>query len=122
MGISAAKLRQLVSKTFAVIGDLKYTVTYVHVTPGAYDPATGLTADVLTPFTFDAPIVRADEKEAAQFPAVNNVQVILVDYKNIQSITPHPSDYITVAGVRWEVLRLRTAPQRAVTRIYVNTP
>jgi hypothetical protein len=120
--IGAAKIRNIVTQTFAKLGDLKQTITYVHVTPGLYDPSTGTQADTTQSFTFAAPIVRADEKEVRDFPGVNNVQVILVDYRSMPTIVPHPSDYITVAGVRWEVLRLRPSVARAVTRIYVETP
>jgi hypothetical protein len=122
MTLNAAKIRNVVSQTFAKLGDLRQTVTYVHVAPGVYNPDTGATVDTLTSFTFLAPIVRADEKEMASFPGINNVQVVLVDYKSFPTITPTPSDYLTVAGVRWEVLRLRPSVVRAVTRIYCETP
>lgn len=113
------------STVVKVFGDANTLVTYSHVVPGNYDPDTGNTADVVTTSDpFLTPVLRADDKEQASFPGAKNVQVVIVPYAQLQAkgISPSMSDYFTVAGVRWEVLRIRAVPTQAITKFYVETP
>lgn len=115
-------IRDQVSFGISQMGDLLKTVTFTQVTPGVYNPTTGQTADVLSSFDFSAPVVRPDEDERNEFPAVKRLQVILAPYNSLKGITPGHLDYFTVAGQRWEILRLRGVPSEAITKIYVDTP
>lgn len=115
-------LRDSVQFGISELGDLNKTITFTKVTPGVYNPATGKTADVTASFDFVAPVVRPDEDERNQFPGVKRLQVILAPYNSLQGVVPGHLDYLTVAGVRWEILRIRGVPSDAVSKIYVDTP
>lgn len=107
------------------LGDLNQSLTFFHVTPGVYDPATGLTADVVVQIAVTAPVVRMDEKvAAAQFPGLEDIQVVLAPYAALKGIVPIPKvDYfVNAAGQHFEILRVRTPQSSAITKIYVSNP
>jgi hypothetical protein len=126
MALSASQIRRLVAQGMQQVpAGLQVSLQYVNVAPGDYDPATGLTADVVTTSpTFITPVVRPDEKEQASFPAPDKTQVVLVHYDQVQGkgLTPSKNDYFLVDGVRWEVIRIRGTPGNIYTRFYVETP
>lgn len=115
-------IRDLVQSGINELGDLNKTITYTQVTPGVYNPTTGKTADVLNTFSFVAPVVRPDEDERNEFPAVKKLEVILAPYNSLQGITPKHLDYLTIAGQRCEIIRIKSVPSEAISKIFVDTP
>lgn len=119
----AALLRNKVGSAIQKLGTINTRLTYVHVVPGNYNPATGTVAATTTSIgPVEVPVVRADEKEAADFPAAKNVEIVLFPYSLLQGLTISRNDYFLVEGVHWEILRVRRFPTDAFTKCYVGTP
>lgn len=120
--VNSRFIRDNVARAITALGDLNTALILTSVVPGVYDPVTGLTADVTSVIPFSAPVVRPDQADQADFPGVKNVEVILAPYNSMQGHVPDTTDFITAAGVRWEILRVRRIPSDAIYKIWVVQP
>lgn len=120
MALSVAKFRAYAKKVFQIAGDVVQPVTYKHVVPGVYDPATGTAATTETTYTPKALLVGLDDREQTWFPADADVQKAIIPYSEL-SITPSSQDYFVIDGVRWEIMRITTPPTAAIRKFYIQS-
>ena len=117
---SAAQVKRLVQNAIQKTGDLAARITYVSVTPGAYNPTTDAPADSETTY-LDVPVVltHLDETESQWFLPDSITQKIVLAALDLP-VEPKRPDYVTIDGVRWEVKRIRTVPGKSLFLIYVQ--
>lgn len=120
MGLTAT-FRNAAKKAFQVAGDVVRDVTYVEVTLGAYDPATGQSAVTPTNHTVKALLCGLTDREQTWFPADANVQKAIVPYSEL-SIDTSSQDYFEIDGVRWEIAKITTPPTKAIRIFYIAEP
>ena len=122
MGLSRAKINNLVKKAFTSLGDIPLTITYTYVTPGAYDPLTDTVTNATTVVSnLSAVNTKLKEQEMDWFPTDINTQKLLIAAIDMPS-TPSASDYVTIAGVRWEVKRVGRVPGDSLYILYIQEP
>lgn len=120
MGLTAT-FRNAAKKAFKAAGDVVRQVTYVEVTLGNYDPATGTRAVTPTNRTVDALLVGLTDREQTWFPADANVQKVIVPWYSL-SIEPSSQDYFTIDGARWEIVKISNPPTSAVRIFFIQEP
>jgi hypothetical protein len=107
----------------AAFGNVGKSVTYTSVSGNAvYDPTTGTSVQPTT--DYPAIIVIFDSFEAQQ---INQTTVRSFDQKAMipvenLSVTPGLDDYLTVNGVRWNVVNSETDPADALWILQVRKP
>lgn len=122
MGITAAKIKKMVQGGFDKLGDLVTYVTYVSVTPGTYDPTTGMTADQETEYpNTRVMLVDLDETEVSWFPGEKETQKVLIAALDLPAF-PTISDYLLIDGVRWQVKRRRPVPGGSLHKLFIQEP
>lgn len=122
MGISAAKLSALVLKAFQKTGDLRTTITFQRLTPGAYDPSTGAVAVTEVEHTVQNAILTSiAASEAGWFPADRNTQKLLIAAADLP-VTPTTTDNVVIGGVTWEITRVREVPGAPLYIVYIMEP
>lgn len=118
---SAAQIKKLVQKAIKTAGDLAAPITYVHVTPGTFDPTLGVTIDAETQYQVKAVLSNLNEEESAWFIPDIITQKLIVAALDLP-VRPDRSDYVWISGVRWEVKKVKGVPGDSVWRIYVQEP
>lgn len=122
MGISAAKISALVKKAFQKTGDLRTTVTFQRLTPGAYDPATGAVAITEVEYTItNAILTSVSSAEMGWFPADRNTQKLLIAGEDLP-VEPTTTDNVVIGGVTWEITRVKQVPGDALYVLYIMEP
>jgi len=122
LGISAAKISALVQKAFQKTGDLRTTVTFQRLTPGAYDPSTGAVAITEVEYTItNAILTSVSSAEMGWFPADRNTQKLLVAGANLP-VEPTTTDNVVIDGATWEITRVKQVPGDALYILYIMEP
>ena len=98
-------------------------VTYVAVAVSdSYDATAGLPTVTPTSYTnVPAAPCRLTDEEMEWFPANKETQKILIAYLDLP-IVPVASDYVTMDGVRWSVIKVRHWPAKAGFAIFLQKP
>lgn len=124
MGISAATLRSAVTKAFEAIGNdgLLTFVTYVQVTPGAYNPTTdAMTTTTITHTNVRAALVKVRDDERDWAPNDARVQKALIPYADLP-IIPQNQDHILINSVKWDIKRINSLPGTPVHILFIQEP
>lgn len=122
MGISAAKISSLVLKAFQKTGDLRTTVTFQRLTPGAYDPSTGAVAVTEVEYTVTNAVLTAiSGMEFEWFPADRNTQKLLIAAEDLP-VTPTTTDNVVIGGTTWEITRVKSVPGVSLYILYIMEP
>jgi hypothetical protein len=119
MGLSA-KVAAGVATAFTQIGDLKETVTFVDVAPGAYNSATDTFGDSETEYTVQAPVVSPTDRELSWFPATDAATKKIIFQASDLAVIPALNDQVEIGGVRFEVMRVKSVPGASIYLVWVQ--
>lgn len=114
-------LQQGALRAIQATGNLAVDLTYVHVAPGNYNPATGLTADVTTSYPLKLPLLRLLENELGWFPVPDKTRRVIVPWLMLP-IEVGNNDYVLIDGGQWEVKKIRGVPGDAIRILYLQSP
>lgn len=116
----AGQLKTLVKKAIDTVDDLAVLITYYDVTPGAYDVASDTVTNTSTTYaSVRAVLVKLTDEEVAWFPADAIGQKALIAYNDLP-ITPEPHDYLTIAGVTWQIFKSKAVPGNSLHILYLR--
>lgn len=122
MGISSAKLTSLVLKAFQKTGDLRTTITFQRLTPGAYDPSTGAVAVTEVEYTvINAILTSISGMEQEWFPADRNTRKLLIAAADLP-VTPTTTDNVVIGSTTWEITRVKEVPGASLYILYIMEP
>jgi len=106
-----ALVKDLVEQTFTGIGDLAETATFHRVTSdGTYNPSTGTTTDTITNVTLPKVVLAKYKKAETDGETIRETdQKVLIPYNDLTT-KPETVDYLTINGVRWEIVSVEGVP------------
>jgi len=104
------------------VGDLKTTVTYTQVVPGAYDPSADSISTTTTTHS-NVPSVQARFTEDDPDWLVGNTKLLklLIAYNDLP-ISVSDDDYVTISGTRWNVYKYKVVPGGSIHILFLREP
>lgn len=122
MGVSREKIAAMVTKAFTKLGNIRTTVTFNRIVPGEYDPATGAVSDTTVSTTVrNALLTNVSSSEAGWFPADRNTQKLLIAPSALP-VRPTTTDTVTIAGVTWEIVKVRPVTGDSLWTVFIMEP
>lgn len=96
------------------LGNVALDITYVSVAAGTYDVDTDSYASTETSLSVKGIKYKSQEQNQDYKKTVLEQTKILIAGEALASITPKESDYMIIAGVRYEIKEIKPAPVNAV--------
>lgn len=112
-------IKTAVSGAMKSLGDLAPSVTYRRVTPGTYDPQTGVINQTVQEYVVSAVLTSFSLNELdASIVVVTDMKCLIA--ASDLPIMPTEHDQIVAKGKTWEVIRLMGVPGDSLYKIHVR--
>lgn len=112
---------KLVALGFDLASDIQVETVYTHKTASTYSPATGTTSDTTQQDTVDALLLTLTKEELdTDYVEIGDKKIVIQmsEFSNVTDFSQ--DDYVTVGGVKWQIVRILEEPTGSVFQAFVR--